>query len=644
VLQATDLVALIGEHVQLRPKGREHVGLCPFHDDRTPSMHVVTHKGDSFFKCFACSEAGNAIDFMMKYHHMDFPTALRTLAARAGITLQPRQGTPRRDGEPTRESLLEATAFAANFFRRVLQNPAADAGAAARKAIADRGIDSTLADAFALGAAPNHWDALVETVSRKGLDRDAFVAAGLLKARGERDGHYDTFRNRLIFPIHDELDRPIAFGARRLDPEEEPKYLNSPETPIFSKSRTLYGINRARRAIIETKTAIVCEGYTDVIACHRAGRTNVVATLGTALTREHARLLRRLGDRIVLLFDGDTAGQRAADRALEIFMAEPVEVVVCTLPDGLDPDDLLAKPDGAARFDEAVENAEDALEHVLRNFGLRYGSATSLSARQQRLEEMLAHLTTLGFHGMNPIRRQMVVATLAQRTAIDERTLLRSLPAPRTERPTPPTVEPRGSVAADVESMPRTGDAPTDESTMSVTEAVADGLPREVIEAERRLLGLLMAHPELVGVAVDAGEGFRLPVLELFPADSLLYGPHRAIAEPLFAAADEGRPTSMQSLMGELVPGALRSLASSLYMESARRTAGDESIANQMLAQTCSDLDAAHRRHRCRVEMSQPCLESNGLESNVAEALRRKLELRRTQGHDPSALIRSARS
>jgi len=291
VLDATDMVALVGEHVQLRPKGREHVGICPFHDDRAPSMTVVTHKGAGFYKCFSCGAAGNAIDFMMNYHKMEFIDALRALAERAGIELQQ---TRREDGATgNRRALLRANAIAANYFRKALAH--AEAGAAANAALERRGISAEMRERFQLGAAPDGWDGFVRHIDRlrahsagsRGDDAvpelDAFRAAGLV--RDGRQGPIDGFRNRVIFPICDEMGQPIAFGARQINPEDQPKYLNSPESGVFHKGRGLYGIHLAKKSIIDARTAVICEGYTDVIACHAAGVTNVVATLGTALTR-----------------------------------------------------------------------------------------------------------------------------------------------------------------------------------------------------------------------------------------------------------------------------------------------------------------------------------------------------------------------
>ena len=423
VLAATDIVSVIGEVVALRPKGREHVGLCPFHDDRSPSMTVVTHKagmgGSGFYKCFACGAAGNAIDFVINYHRMEFPEALRFLAGKAGVELTPFQPSnrPRRDGEPTRDDVLRANALAEKFFRRVFAD--ADAGGRARAEAERRGYDAATVDAFGLGAAPAKYDALAEGIQKAirsaGPDYppfEAFVQAGIVRHARSGGGFIDLLRDRLVFPICDDLGRPIAFGGRKLDPEQEPKYLNSPESPVFHKSKALYGIHRAKRRIVEAKVAIITEGYTDVIACHRAGFANAVATLGTALTRDHARMLRRLADTVVLLFDGDEAGQKAADRALEVFFSESIDIKICVLPDNLDPDDLLRQEGGAERFRAALDRSSDALTFMASRIR-RQLEGRGLSGRQQMIEQTTAKFVDLGLNAMGGLRRQLVLQMMS---------------------------------------------------------------------------------------------------------------------------------------------------------------------------------------------------------------------------------------
>ncbi|MEM8835276.1 MAG: DNA primase, partial [Planctomycetota bacterium] len=349
VLEAVDIVDVVGDSVSLKRKGSEYVGLCPFHDDHKPSMYVVP--GKQIFHCFSCGAGGNAIDFVMRHHGLDFREALRALADKAGIELEQARrsgGTESASGSGvSRGELSDANAMAQSFFRAIFDHP--QHGAVARTSAERRGISNEMIERFGIGASPDRFDGLLQTAQKRGVDQRVLLEAGLLK-RSERGKVYDGFRNRLMFPIRDAMGRVIAFGARRLDEEDNPKYLNSPESDLFNKSRALFGLFEATKAIQRERTAIVTEGYTDVVACHQAGVEHAVAALGTAFTKEHARVLKRLCDRVVLLFDGDEAGQRAADRAIEAFFAEPIDVQIVVLPDGADPDDMLKQEGGRERF------------------------------------------------------------------------------------------------------------------------------------------------------------------------------------------------------------------------------------------------------------------------------------------------------
>jgi len=481
-------VGLIGEHVSLRPQGREHVGLCPFHDDRSPSMTVVTHKGRAFYKCHACGAAGDALQFVIDYHQMSFPEALRFLAERAGIELRSRREADQ--GARAGSALLDVHEKAARFYRHVL---AGEDGAAARGILERRGMAGELSDRFKLGAAPDAWDALATAVRRRGLELDPFVAGGLLKPRERGDGHYDTFRKRLIFPIKDGLGRVIAFGGRRLDDEDQPKYLNSPESRIFDKSRTLYGLHLAKRPIMDGDRAIVTEGYTDVIACHRAGFTNAVATLGTALTPEHAEVLGRLTSTVVLIFDGDEAGQRAADRAVRVFFSGSIDVRICVLPDGQDPDDLLRADDGPQRFRAALDGSIDALAFKLDRFERSLAEAGGLSARQQRLERFLQELVDLGFDGLQGIRKRLVLGSLADLMRLPVETIERSLPAGRPGR--------------------RPAAGPSVETDRSAAGEEAPAPPSRRAMAERELASIVLADRSVAAAPLDPAAAAPSPTV-----------------------------------------------------------------------------------------------------------------------------------
>jgi DNA primase len=427
VLDATDLVALIGEHLSLKRKGREYVCLCPFHNDHSPSMYVVPHK--QIYHCFVCGAGGNAIDFMINYHKMDFPEVLNLLAERAGVTLTPWK--PSRAGGPVADpslpvvdkaDLVRANETAASFFRTILQH--AEHGTRAREVIQQRGISPEMVERFQLGAAPDRWDGLLLTAQQRDIPTEHLQAAGLVQLRREVGGHYDVFRNRLMFPIRDQLGRVIAFGGRRLNPEDEPKYRNSQETAVFDKSSTLFGLQQARQAVVDDGRIVVTEGYTDVIACHQAGFENVVATLGTALTARHARILKRLCDTVILLFDGDEAGQRAADRALEVFFAEPIDVKIAILPQGTDPDDLLKQADGPERFRALLSGAVDSLAYHADRLREKVATVRSMSARATLVGEELERLMELGLNRVEPLRKSLIVRSLSSILRVDEAAVL----------------------------------------------------------------------------------------------------------------------------------------------------------------------------------------------------------------------------
>ncbi|MGQ0627061.1 MAG: DNA primase [Phycisphaerales bacterium] len=451
VLAATDLVKLIGEQVTLKRKGREYSCLCPFHDDHNPSMYVVPSK--QIYHCFVCGAGGDALKFTIDYFKMGFREALLFLADRAGIRLSP---PPRRTvagheeaPELPREALLRSTAFAQSFFKTILAH--SEHGKAASEVLARRGVSAAMVEQFGLGAAPDRWDGLLMTLGSKNMGIEPFVAAGLLKARESSGGHYDALRNRLIFPIHDALGRVIAFGGRKIKEEDEPKYLNSPESPLFNKSATLYGLPFASAAIRQARVAIVTEGYMDCIACHQAGVTNVVATLGTALTTLGVRVLRRLCDEVVLFFDGDDAGQRAADRAIEALFAEPVEVKIATMASARaagvgakDPDELLKQQGGRERFASIIQNATPALEFRLARLKAQLSTLAPI-ARTRAVEEELARLAEMGLDRIPPIRKRLIIQHIARIMGMPEETVVRAIPSHaqrRSPEPVQPLVQP----------------------------------------------------------------------------------------------------------------------------------------------------------------------------------------------------------
>jgi len=515
VLASTDIVRLIGEHVQLRPKGREFAGLCPFHDDKNPSMQVSPQK--QIYKCFSCGAGGSVFDFVMGYHKLSFPEAMKMLADRAGIELTPfkPKGHGGRDevqgGGNTgdrRKRLFAVNELALAYFQKQLQSPDAQA---ARDYVAKRGINAAMLQAFQIGYAPMSWHALSEAVAAKRWDKPAFEAAGLI-ANGNR-GLYDKLRHRLIFPICDDMGRPIAFGGRTLpgntldDPTTDAKYLNSPETLLFNKSRTLYGLHLAKKAIIDSKTAVIVEGYTDVIACHQHGRTNVVAALGTAFTTEHAAKLRRFCEKVVLVFDGDEAGHKAADRAVEVLLNGEIDVHVAILPKGNDPDELLAQDGGEAAWDALVENAQGAMPYLLNQFQMNLSAADTMSGKQDAATAFLTRLAGHDIAAMPAIRRALIVARLSDLLHMPEHEVLAELKRLKPRRFTP-AIEPLQTDHGKTDS--RTESSPIPENSFELGTPAGDSSSRlrAVGLAQRQLVACLIRENDLFHTSMPDGADF----------------------------------------------------------------------------------------------------------------------------------------
>ncbi|HEY1654174.1 MAG TPA: DNA primase [Candidatus Tumulicola sp.] len=354
-----DIASLIGQHVQLRKRGNDLVGLCPFHGEKTPSFHVHPDRG--FFKCFGCGAGGDAIAFVQKMENIPFGDAVRMLAAKTGVELEPENPFAAR-ARTEREAIYEANAVAAAHFARML---AAPGGARARDYCARRGFSDATIEKFTLGYAPDSWNGLVEALRAERVDPALAVKAGLLK-NGQR-GYYDFYRDRLMVPTYANTGEVIAFGGRALG-DGEPKYLNTSTTPVYSKGRHLFALNAARRAAQRDRTLIVVEGYLDCIALHQAGFENAVASLGTSFTPEQAAELRKYAEYAFLCFDGDAAGGAAATKAVEI-ASKSIEhtgssVRVVLLPPGEDPDSFVRER-GADAFRALLESAKPAIEFRL---------------------------------------------------------------------------------------------------------------------------------------------------------------------------------------------------------------------------------------------------------------------------------------
>ncbi len=368
---AADIVAVINDHTTLKKAGRSWKGLCPFHNERTPSFTVDRDKG--LYHCFGCGAGGDVIRFVREIDRLDFPEAVEALAGRFGVAIPRRERRgPRED---RRDRILEVIASAQRFYAERLARP----GSAAAKYLEGRGVPPELWKKLGLGHAPDAWDALRSALGGA-YPEDLLVEAGLLQLRAEGKGAYDRFRDRLLFVIKDDRGRPVGFGGRTLSPEGEPKYLNSPESPVFSKKRILYGLFEARETIRRKDRVVLVEGYFDHLALVRAGVSETVASMGTALTPEQAEKLRRLCPNAVVCYDGDAAGRNATRGALQLLLGQGFGARVARLPEGEDPDDVLGR-EGAESLAARIDEAPDYLSWLLED---RKPEDPALSSAEKR--------------------------------------------------------------------------------------------------------------------------------------------------------------------------------------------------------------------------------------------------------------------
>jgi len=415
IQRAIDIVELISGYMPLKRVGTRYKALCPFHQEKTPSFHVSPER--QIFKCFGCNVGGDVFKFVMLKERVEFPEAVRMLAERVGITVTTEGGV-----REERAPLYEANAWAAGFFHKSLkESPEA---AHAREYLARRKISAQMIAKFQLGYAPNNYRAFLEAAAKSKVSAEVLERAGLLRRRSSDNEPGLQFRNRLIFPIRDGRGRVIAFGARALRDEDMPKYLNSPETPIFSKSRTLYGIGEAKEAILKQRRVAIMEGYTDVIMAHQFGIEWAVAVLGTALTQEHLRELKRYADEVVLVFDSDLAGQRAADKGLELFLAGDVKISIAVVPSGKDPYDF-CRAEGAEPFRQLAAQARDAFAYKWAGVAKEYDAASSPAAQRRALEAMLGSIAKAPVLAREDLRlqRDLILGHMSRTLGIPEETL-----------------------------------------------------------------------------------------------------------------------------------------------------------------------------------------------------------------------------
>jgi len=406
VLRRHEISETVGKYVHLTRNGKYLKGLCPFHSEKTPSFTVTPEK--QIFHCYGCGKGGNVIKFVMEMEGETFPEAVKTLAEEAGIpvtwtSLAAEEETP---FQKEKKTLLEAHEYSAKLYRYLLQN--VDVAKPAKDYLKSRGLGDALIEEFGIGYAPPSWGTLAQALERKGYDLGAMEAGGLLSKRQGADGYVDRFRDRIMFPIRDGKGQAIAFAGRMLD-GGQPKYLNSPETFLFNKSKTLYRLHEARSAIRKTGQAVLFEGYMDVIKAWSAGVHNGVATMGTALTAEHAAVLRRFADEIVLCYDGDDAGQAAAHKSIPLLEEAGFRVRVALLPNRMDPDEYVSSYGPEPFVREIVEGAVSAVK-----FQLIYLRKSHILLEEDGRIRYLRDAVRVVARRDSPMERELLLKELAQ--------------------------------------------------------------------------------------------------------------------------------------------------------------------------------------------------------------------------------------
>jgi len=449
---ANDIVDVISERIPTKKAGRNYKAVCPFHDEKTPSFNINPER--QIYHCFGCGVGGNVITFLMEYEKIGFLDAVRELAQRAGISLPERAGGASSSEDP----VYAANAMALSYFRECFAGPACEA---ARHYWKGRGIGDEIADMFRIGCAKQGWDGLLKRAEREGIPPSVLEEAGLVIER-DKGGYYDRFRDRLVFPLLWTGGRVVGFGGRALD-DSEPKYLNSPETRVYHKGHYLYGLTQARPALRASREAILVEGYMDTLSLYEAGFHNVVASAGTALTLEQARILSRYADRVFVAYDGDAAGIAAAAKAAELLVRLGVKVRIAAFPDGADPDSFV-RQNGAGAMKKELSRALDFIDYLLA-----VSPPATAEDREKAARELLETVASIE----DPIKADLMLEKIARALSIDRGALTRALESRKAS----------GSrrAAARAERAPGRG---------ATTERVAGAAE---LAAQRGLLGLLLA-------------------------------------------------------------------------------------------------------------------------------------------------------
>ena len=469
VRERAAILDVIADYVSLRKSGANYLGLCPFHGEKTPSFNV--NPAREIFHCFGCGVGGNVFSFIMKMEGLSFPETVKFLAKRVGVTIEERPPTAaekRRVDE--REDLYRINELAVRFYRRILKED--QAGEAGRHYLERRGVDETVAETYRLGFAPDKWDSLTRYLEKQKASLETAEKLGLVRKR-DNGGYYDLFRNRLLFTISDPYGKPVGFGGRVLD-DSLPKYINSPESPIYHKSEILFGIDLAKQSMREQGAAIIVEGYFDHLALYQAGVRYALATCGTALTSGHLNLLKRYAGKIYTLFDSDSAGKKATFRAMELFLEGGMPASVVELPAGEDPDSFIQK-EGNDAFAARVAKAHPIFDYFIHEL-INTHETGSVEGKVKVVELIAPYLRKIS----NVVERDLYLRELARLLGVNERTLLKKI---------------GGTTVNAAEFVPQR------EKT------------RHKTDTEDMLLALMGKYPEVAGKVAEYG------VAKLFSAD-----------------------------------------------------------------------------------------------------------------------------
>ena len=516
VKEASDIVDVIGSYISLRPAGQQTFkGLCPFHDDHRPSFDVDPKRGR--YRCWSCGKYGDVITFVQEYEKVEFAEALEILAKRAGINLEKSENLVQ---NRLRGSMLDSVRWASDQYHQCLQE--SPLAAEARSYLSSRGLEDEIIRQFGLGFAPRRGDWLLELAHNDGVDVGMLEQVGLIGRKTDKPGLYDRFRDRIMFPIRNVLGNTVGFGGRIMPSspfvDKAPKYYNSSDSPLFSKSEQLYGIDQARNAIGKVGYLAVVEGYTDVMMAHQMGVGNIVATMGTAINARHLRQLRRWTSKVVLVFDADAGGEQGVDRALELFVTNDMDLAIATLPEGLDPCDMLLN-DGPEAFQEVLKSAVDALEFKLSSILAEISrDGASVETKRKATDSILSVLARIPVESSpsSQLKMQLMLGRIGKRLGLSDETLKNRVN----------------------ELRPKTESRKVDTNIINTTEESRRAKP---VPEEKELVEVLLANPDLV---------FRAK--QDLSIDDLNHPGLRQIVSILFDLLDEKRTPDLDAVRARM--------------------------------------------------------------------------------------------